>query len=203
LHCRIKESVFFAEENGIAAKFLGARNGCDTLMKKTLLLLVSLALALVIFTGWRQTVPLFGSKPDVQTLRISLLTAVRADNAQEAKRLIQMGADVNSRTSPNGWSVLHYAVRNGDVEIVEALLQAGADANYSGTMEGQTKNIVTLKPLEIAQAAQDLVTQVAPSAMEATLRQAGLDDPALLKSMKEPNAADRYQQIAETLTKFD
>jgi ankyrin repeat protein len=112
-----------------------------------------------------------------------------------------MGADVNSRTSPNGWSVLHFAVRNGNVEIVEALVQAGADPNYTGTMEGQTENIVSEKPLQIAQAALDLVNQVPPSSIDETLRRGGLDDPALVKSMKDPKASDRYQKVVEALAK--
>jgi hypothetical protein len=129
------------------------------------------------------------------------MAAVRADNAEETTKLIQQGADPNSRTSPKSWSVLHYAVRNGNVEIVESLLQAGADPNYAGTIEGETGDTVPLKPLAIAKAAQDLASQVPPSSMEATLRQGGLDDPALLKSMKDPKAADRYQKVVEALNK--
>ena len=63
-------------------------------------------LALLIF-------PLSGCKPDPA----SLMKAVRADNTEEAKKLIQKGADANSRTTPTGWSVLHYAARNGNVEV--------------------------------------------------------------------------------------
>jgi hypothetical protein len=36
--------------------------------------------------------------------------------------------------------------------------------------------------------------------MEETLHQIGLDDPALLKSMKDPNAAVRYQKVVDALT---
>jgi ankyrin repeat protein len=129
------------------------------------------------------------------------MAAVRADNAEEATRLIQQGADPNSRTSAKSWSVLHYAVRNGNVEIVEALLRAGADPNYAGTIEGVTKDAVPLKPLAIAKAAQDLASQVPPSSMETTLSQGGLNDPALLKSMKDPKAVDRYQKVVEALDK--
>ena len=75
-----------------------------------------------------------GCKPSSATL----MTAVKADNTEEAKKLIEKGADPNSRTSPAGWSALHYAARNGNVEIVSLLLKSGADPNYSGTMEGQT-----------------------------------------------------------------
>jgi hypothetical protein len=37
--------------------------------------------------------------------------------------------------------------------------------------------------------------------MEETLRQNGLDDPALVKSMKDPTAADRYQKVVDALSK--
>jgi len=141
--------------------------------------------------------PVSGCKPDPA----SMMTAVKADNTEEAKRLIGKGADANSRTSPTGWSVLHYAARNGDVEIVQLLLTSGADPNYSGTMEGQTGSAISLKPLVLAKVSLDLVNQIPASRMEETLRQNGLDDPALLKSMKDPTAADRYQKVVDTLTK--
>jgi ankyrin repeat protein len=130
----------------------------------------------------------------------ALMTAVKADNTQEASKLIEKGADPNSRTSPTGWSALHYAARNGNVEIVSLLLKAGADPNYSGTMEGQTGSVISLRPLVLAQATLDLVKQIPASDMEETLHQIGLDDPALLKSMKNPDAAARYQKVVDALT---
>jgi ankyrin repeat protein len=139
-----------------------------------------------------------GSESDV--LRASLIKAVRADNTEQTKKLIKMGADVNSRTSANGWSALHYAVRNGNAEIVQLLLKAGADPNCLGTMEGQKSAAISLRPLVLAQAALDLVTQVPPSDIEDTLRQSGLNDPALLKSMTDPNATDRYKKVVDVLT---
>jgi len=128
-----------------------------------------------------------------------LMTAVKADDTAEAKKLIEKGADPNSRTSPTGWSALHYAARNGNVEVVSLLLKSGADPNYSGTMEGQTGQVVSLRPLLLAQATLDLVKQIPASSMDETLHQIGLDDPALLKSMKGPDAAVRYQKILDAL----
>ncbi|MGA3010915.1 MAG: ankyrin repeat domain-containing protein [Terracidiphilus sp.] len=130
----------------------------------------------------------------------ALMTAVKADNTEEARKLIEKGADPNSRTSPTGWSALHYAARNGNVEIVSLLLKAGADPNYSGTMEGQTGTVVSLQPLLLAQATLDLVKQIPVADMQETLHQIGLDDPALLKSMKDPDAAVRYQKVVDALT---
>jgi len=169
-------------------------------MKLKLPLLLAIVLSIFFITGWRPNVPLFGSKPDVETMRTSLMSAVKADNTEEAIRLIKMGADANCRTSPNGWSALHFAVRNGNVKIVEALMQAGADPNYTGTMEGQTGSVISLRPLILAQATLDLVKQIPAASMEETLHQIGLDDPALLKSMKDPNATARYQKVVDALT---
>jgi ankyrin repeat protein len=146
--------------------------------------------------------PIKIANPESEVLRASLIKAVRADNTELAKKLIRMGADVNSRTSANGWSALHYAVRNGNAEIVQLLLKAGADPNCLGTIDGQKDSVVSLRPLVLAQAALDLVSQVPPSNIEDTLRQSGLDDPALVKSMKDPNATDRYQKVVDVLSSF-
>jgi ankyrin repeat protein len=130
----------------------------------------------------------------------SLMTAVRADNTQEVIKLIAKGANPNSRTTPKGWSVLHYAAMNGNVEMVQALLKAGADPNYSGTRDGQPNSAVRM-PLDLAQGMLDVVNDIQPSERETELRKNGLDDPALLKSAKDPNAVDRYEKIIVLLIK--
>src|ERR1035437_10943381 len=107
-------------------------------MKNKLLFLLVLALTFI---------PITGCKPDPSLL----MPAVKADNTAEAVKLIEKGADANSRTSPNGWSALHYAAMNGNVEIVQALLKAGADANYAGVKDGQANTAKPLKPLLLAQ----------------------------------------------------
>ncbi|MGO9316295.1 MAG: ankyrin repeat domain-containing protein [Terracidiphilus sp.] len=126
------------------------------------------------------------------------MTAVKADNTTEAINLIGKGVDPNSRTSPKGWSVLHYAAMNGNVEIVQALLKAGADPNYAGTKDGQATSAART-PLDLAQGMMNIVSGIQPSEIEGVLRQNGLDDPALLKSAKDPNAEDRYEKIVVQL----
>jgi ankyrin repeat protein len=133
----------------------------------------------------------------------ALMTAVKADNTADAVKLISKGADANSRTSPNGWSALHYAARNGNPQIVQELLKAGADAGYAGSLDGKANSAVTLKPLPLAQGMLEVVGQVQPAEMAATLRQNGLDDPALLKSMTDPSAADRYRKVVELLAQTE
>jgi ankyrin repeat protein len=141
--------------------------------------------------------PVSGCKPSSD----SLMAAVKADNTAEAASLIGKGADANSRTSPNGWSALHYAARNGNAELVQELLTAGADPNYAGSLDGQANSPTALKPLSLAKGMLEVVSQVQASELDATLRQNGLDDPALLKSAKDPNAAERYQKVVELLAK--
>ena len=136
---------------------------------------------------------------DSQALRSALLGEVRANHTQAAMRLILMGADANIRTPENGWSALHYAVRNGNAEIVQALLEAGADPNYAANLKGQADLTLPQRPLAIARAALDLVSRVPPSRIEATLRQSGLTDPALVKSMTDRTAAERYRKVIEVL----
>jgi hypothetical protein len=155
-------------------------------MKIKLLLLSILVFSLI---------PLTGCKPAPELL----MTAVKADNSAEALKLLGKGADANVRTSPNGWSALHYAARNGNVEVVQALLNGGADANYAGTMDGKAGSSV--KPLALAQIMLEVIGQVQNSQIEANLRESGVDDPALLKSATDPKAGERYQKVVDILSK--
>jgi ankyrin repeat protein len=129
------------------------------------------------------------------------MSAVKADNTAEATKLIAKGADANSRTSPTGWSALHYAARNGNVEVVQALLKSGADANFSGSLDGKPNSPAAMKPLVLAQATLDLIDQIPAENMAETLHENGLDDPVLLKSVQDPMAADRYIKVVDALTK--
>ena len=127
------------------------------------------------------------------------MTAVRADNTAEAIKLLGKGADPNSRSSPNGWSALHYAAMNGNVEIVKALIKYGADPNYSATKDGTGNAVLDVKPYSLALGMLDVVCEVEPKEIEAKLRENGLNDPVLLKNAKDPNAIEHYQDVVELL----
>ncbi len=59
---------------------------------------------------------------------VSLVDLVKADNRQAAMALIDQHVNVNTPTS-DGTTALHWAAHNGDVDLVDRLLSAGADAN--------------------------------------------------------------------------
>jgi hypothetical protein len=151
------------------------------------LILIALGLSLIFTTG---------CKPSPE----SLMTAIKADNTEEAIRLIGKGADANSRVAPNGWSALHYAAMNGNVKIVKSLLKYGADPNYAATKDGKENAVLALKPYSLALGMLDVVCEYnQPSDREAKLREAGLDDPVLLKSAKDPKAVEHYQDVVGLL----
>ncbi|XP_065845645.1 mitochondrial disaggregase-like [Oscarella lobularis] len=57
-----------------------------------------------------------------------LLRTGRSGDAEKTKRIIREGIDVNS-IHELGWSTLHVAVINNQIEVVKALLDAGADVD--------------------------------------------------------------------------
>jgi ankyrin repeat protein len=57
----------------------------------------------------------------------SLIDAAKANNRTEALALIDQHANVNTAL-PDGTTALHWAAHNGDAELAERLLKAGADA---------------------------------------------------------------------------
>ena len=143
-----------------------------------------------------------GCRPSQVSLKNSLMKAVIADDTSTAKKLIKEGADANSREPAGGWSALHYAARNGNVEIVKLLLSAGAEPNYTGTMPGQTgPTLISVTPIALAQSMQAMTRVIPASRVEETVRFSDPGGPALLRSMKDPKATDRYQEVIDVLSK--
>lgn len=72
----------------------------------------------------------------------AMLSAERAINGDDPARLKQAIADLPdvlvARTPYAGATWLHYAAREGKLDCVEALLDAGADVNQPGYQEGET-----------------------------------------------------------------
>lgn len=72
--------------------------------------------------------PLAARRPE---LGAKLVAAVRAGRAEEARRLLEEGADPNARDE-RGFTPLHIACARGDAGIAELLLERGADPNAVG-----------------------------------------------------------------------
>ena len=141
-------------------------------------------------------------QPSPESLRNSLMKAVIEDDTQAVKKLLEKGADANTRESPGGWSALHYAAQNGNVEVVEILLSKGADPNYVGTAPGQTgRTQISLPPIVLAQTSQALARMIPPSQVDQRLVSQGESGPAFIKSLKDPKADERYQRVIDMLSK--
>lgn len=73
--------------------------------------------------GALAALPLFAGVSD----DVSLVELAKADNLQAAIALIDQHVNVNTPAS-DGTTALHWAAHNGDMELVNRLLRAGADA---------------------------------------------------------------------------
>ena len=63
--------------------------------------------------------------------QIDLIEAIKSGNQAAAQEVIEAGADLNS-PDDQGWTPLNWAAGTGDVEIVELLLERGADPLATG-----------------------------------------------------------------------
>ena len=71
-----------------------------------------------------------GANPNIQIENgggTALMIAVDTGYQQGVEILLNAGASVKLRDS-NGYTALHYAAKNGNLEIVELLLASGAQA---------------------------------------------------------------------------
>ncbi|XP_069496385.1 mitochondrial disaggregase [Ambystoma mexicanum] len=86
----------------------------------------------------------------------SLLEAARTNNAQEVKRLVTAGVDVNCRHAL-GWTPLMVAAISKNQSIVKALLAAGADPNLGDNFSNvyQSAKEKSLHSLEVLVTRED------------------------------------------------
>ncbi|PLY02073.1 MAG: hypothetical protein C0622_06040, partial [Desulfuromonas sp.] len=76
--------------------------------------------------------------PEEGWINFRLRTAAMTGELEELKQLQQQGTDLD-RADEFGWRPLHYASRDGNLGVVNFLLENGADANApAATEEGQT-----------------------------------------------------------------
>ncbi|MBZ8182743.1 ankyrin repeat domain-containing protein [Oscillatoria salina] len=75
-------------------------------------------------------------------LAIDLTTAVFNENLEEVRQILASGADVN-RFNDMGTTALFFAVRKQSIELVQCLLEVGADPNKSNLDDGKTPLMIT------------------------------------------------------------
>ena len=117
---------------------------------------MALTLAIFVsFTAVQFQAAQAGAQPDTVAASQRLMEAVKAGNRPAVESLLkQPGGRAAVRTQePDGTTALHWAVRADDVEMVRALLRAGANAN------APTRNGVT--PLVLAATNANAVTMEA------------------------------------------
>lgn len=97
----------------------------------------------------------FGQKRGAETLNHRLLTAVHENDAQTARRLLSLGADINCR-GRRGETPLGHAARMGFTSLALSLLDMKAQPNtqdtegYSPLMHAAARNDATLVKCLIA-----------------------------------------------------
>jgi ankyrin repeat protein len=86
----------------------------------------------------RPNAPKMPNQPGVNAPSINDLSgAARAGDANRVKLLLAEGKDPNQSDAAGGRTALHWAVRNGNIEIVDILIKGGADIN-KGDQAGKT-----------------------------------------------------------------
>ena len=112
------------------------------------------------FTDCAEIIKLLTTK---KSKRTSSQSKHRSDPIQDVKRFIENGGDVNEMIDQDGATRLHYAAENNNVELLTALVKAGADV--STRIKGR---VGSLTPLHYA------VDGNAPEAINALIK-AGAD----------------------------
>lgn len=138
-------------------------------------------------------VALIGCAKNPDQLKRELFEAVKQNDVAKVARLIKGGADVKSPETPGGWSPLHFAARSGNEEIVNLLLQAGADPDYSGTAPGQQGTIISTSPKVVAQASLALARNLKSNPL---LRLQNAEDQ---RRMSDPKYVQKCEAVVKLL----
>jgi ankyrin repeat protein len=73
-----------------------------------------------------------------------LLELSRSGKVEDLKELLTCDVDVNSALSPEKWTPLHFACQHGSLEMIEALIKAGAEVNTI-TTQNETPLLIAMR----------------------------------------------------------
>jgi FOG: Ankyrin repeat len=68
----------------------------------------------------------------MESSSVSLINSCQKGNLEKAKYALKEGADPN-QLDEEGWNALHYASENGFEDIINILLENGADVNIENS----------------------------------------------------------------------
>ncbi|XP_015735800.1 ankyrin repeat domain-containing protein 40-like isoform X2 [Coturnix japonica] len=113
---------------------------------------------------------------ELQELQERLREAAALGDEEEVRRLLEAGADVNSRNEIDGWTCLHWACKRSHAPVVALLLDAGADRSIrtgAGQLAEQLtgreniRRILAVTEEEDCQAVSDVTPPAAASSVSA------------------------------------
>jgi ankyrin repeat protein len=137
---------------------------------------------------WLAAAVLWASGTSAAWGDVSLIEALKANNHDAAVALIEQGADVRER-EVDGTTALHWAVHNGDAEVVNRLIRARADVaavnDYGATPMSEaaiTADTAILKSLLRAGANVDSPNAEGQTALMAVARTGNVESAQLLLS---------------------
>lgn len=128
------------------------------------------------------------------------VAAIQGDQST-LKKCLKGGAKVNEPISPDGWTALHYAAKNGNEVMVKDLLDAGADANIAGHGQGSSVSIRPLFLVDFPLINLDRFRSLekANAGLFDDDIKTTLNDPIVRELLSNPRAVERFQRIQAML----
>jgi hypothetical protein len=144
--------------------------------------------------AWKDLVGDFDQMLETLEERDAFFVAVVANDTSGVVRWTRKGVDINTPERPNGWTALHYAANDGNVEMVGLLLRLGADPGVFGA-RGRGQGGTTMSPTPEAVAESHL----ALANMARSDPTIAPQYPQAKRLLESPSLTARYEEVARLL----